>query len=120
LIGGVHHIGYRVSNLAEAIAEYQKLFGSSITRQTILPNGTPIAFVSLGTIQVELMQNTLEQGQHLDHIAYIIEDIDAEVASLKANGAEFATASPSVNPTGAKSIIMNILGSRIQIYQPAK
>lgn len=120
MIGGVHHIGYRVSNLDEAIAEYQKLFGSTIVSKSVMANGTPVAFITMGAIQLELMQNTTDPGQHLDHVAYITEDLDAELAELKAKGAEFATATKNVTATGAQHMFLNMLGSRVQVYKPAK
>ncbi len=119
MIGGVHHIGYRVSNLDQAIAEYQKLFGSTIVSKGTMANGTPVAFVTMGAIQLELMQNTTEPGQHLDHVAYIADDLDAELAGLKAKGAEFAAAEPVTTATGARHMFLNMLGSRVQVYKPA-
>jgi hypothetical protein len=56
----------------------------------------------------------------LDHVAYITEDLDAELAELKAKGAEFATATKNVTATGAQHMFLNMLGSRVQVYKPAK
>jgi catechol 2,3-dioxygenase-like lactoylglutathione lyase family enzyme len=119
MIGGVHHIGYRVSDLDAAIAEYQKLFGSTIVSKGVMASGVPVAFITMGTIQLELMQNTTEPGQHLDHVAYITEDLDAELAGLKDKGADFASATPTQSPSGARHMFINMLGSRVQVYKPA-
>ena len=119
MLGGVHHIGYRVSNLEETIAEYQKLFGSTVVNRLTTSEGTQIAFITMGSIQLELMQNTTDPGQHLDHVAYIVDDLDAELSVLKSKGAEFATQEPVVASSGARFMFVNMLGSRIQIYKPA-
>ena len=120
MLGEVHHIGYRVSDLEEAINEYQRPFGSAVVNRRTLGDGTPIAFITMGSIQLELMQNTTEPGQHLDHVAYIVDDLDAELAALKSKGAEFMAQEPVVSSAGARFMFINMLGSRIQIYRPAQ
>ncbi|MCL4534331.1 MAG: VOC family protein [Bacteroidetes bacterium] len=119
MLGGVHHIGYRVSDLEQAVAEYQKLFGSTVVSRTKLANGSPVAFITMGSIQLELMQNTTAPGQHLDHVAYIVDDLDAELSNLKAQGATFESQEPVTSSSGARFMFVNLLGSRIQVYKPA-
>ncbi len=119
MIGGVHHIGYRVSDLDATIAEYQKLFGSTTVSRGAMGDGSPVAFITMGTIQLELMQTTKEPGQHLDHVAYIVEDLEKELADLKAKGAEFESAEPVVSSSGARFMFVRMMGSRVQIYKPA-
>jgi predicted enzyme related to lactoylglutathione lyase len=118
VIGGVHHLGYRVQNLDSAIAEYQKLFGSTVVRSMTSATGTRIAFVTMGAIQLELMEYTNVSGQVYDHVAYEVDDLDKEIAGLKAKGATFETAEPVSSATGAKFIFVNIQGTRIQVYKP--
>ncbi|MCL5027239.1 MAG: VOC family protein [Chloroflexi bacterium] len=119
MLGGVHHIGYRVSDLEQAIAEYQKLFGSKVVSRIKTGDGSPVAFVTMGAIQLELMQTTTIPGQHMDHVAYVVDDLEAELANLKAKGAKFETQEPVVSGSGAQFMFVDMQGSRVQVYKPA-
>ncbi len=120
MLGHVHHIGYRVGDLDSAITEYNNLFGSEVVYRFKMPDGSPAAFLTIGPIQVELIQKSGSQGQQLDHVAYIADDLDKEMEALKEKEAEFATSAPLASPNGDRFIFVNVLGSRIQLYQPAK
>ncbi len=117
MLGHVHHVGYRVGDLEFSIAEYSRLFRSAVVSRFNLPDGSPAAFLTLGPIQVELIQNAPDPGQHLDHIAYAVDDLDIELADLAARGVEFATEQPVVSGSGHRFIFANVLGSRIQILE---
>lgn len=120
MLGRLDHIGYRVSSIEETIAEHQKLFGSVVVKRAKTKNGVPMAFITMGDTQLEFLENTSEPGQHLDHVAYEVDDIDAEAATLKAKGAHLASPEPVTGSNGSRSIRVNMLGSVIQIFQPPK
>ncbi|MBI2909382.1 MAG: VOC family protein [Chloroflexi bacterium] len=114
----VHHIGYSVHNVEEAIAEFERLFGSRILTRATTSYGKPLAFVSLADTQVEFLETSADPGMHLDHIAYEVDDAAAEVATLKAKGAETTEANPSL--AGSRSARVTVLGSALQLYQALK
>lgn len=114
------HIGYRVSNIEEAITAYQTLFGSAIVKRSTTNTGVPMVFITMGGTQLEFLENSPEPGQHLDHIAYEVDDIEAEMAALKARGAQLSSQQPVTGSNGSRSIRVNMQGSVIQIFEPAK
>lgn len=94
----LHHIGVVVADLDAAIAAYEALGFGKPDRFAIPEQGIRAAFFPLATGSVELIQPTdpdgaigrfmSKRGEGFHHVAYEVEDVDATLAALSAQGVE--------------------------------
>ena len=93
----IDHIGLAVTDIAEAVALYQTQFGVQEWEIIELPERhMRVAITTIGTSMVELIAPTApeaafakylaEKGPGMHHIAYRVADINAALATLKAQG----------------------------------
>ncbi len=93
----VDHIGLAVTDVEEAIAFYSQAYGLSDWERIALPDRhMAIGVARLGTTLIELIAPTSDQaafskylrekGPGIHHIAYRVDDINAALGQLKANG----------------------------------
>ncbi len=93
----IDHIGLAVTDIAEAVALYQTQFGVQEWEIIELPERhMRVAITIIGTSMVELIAPTApeaafakylaEKGPGMHHIAYRVADINAALATLKAQG----------------------------------
>jgi len=99
MIKQISHLGMAVKNLEEAREFYRSLFGLESSEPIIGGDGTiRVSMVEVGGVLIELLQpigsegvmaKFLEKrGEGFHHICYEVDDINAEIASLKASGIE--------------------------------
>jgi methylmalonyl-CoA epimerase len=99
MIKQISHLGIAVKNLEEAREFYRSVFGLESSEPITDGEGTiKVSMVEVGGVLIELLQPTgnegvmakfLEKrGEGFHHICYEVEDINAEIASLKAAGIE--------------------------------
>ena len=99
MIKQISHLGMAVKNLEEAREFYRSVFGLESSEPIIDGEGTiKVSMVEVGNVLIELLQPTgnegvmakfLEKrGEGFHHICYEVDDINAEIASLKASGIE--------------------------------
>ena len=101
MITRISHVGVAVRNIEEAVSVYTNLLGLKPPPAGIveLPEiGVRSALFPIGDNYIELIEATdpqsevakllEERGEGLLHIAVEVDDIDAEVKSLRARGAE--------------------------------
>jgi methylmalonyl-CoA epimerase len=104
-VKGIHHVGMAVRDLDEAIATYGKLFGAELEhRDTVSEQGVEAAAVLVGGSRIELLAATAEdtpvgrflakRGPGIHHVAYEVDDLDAELAELGAQGVELIDQEP--------------------------
>ena len=102
---GIHHLGVAVSDLDEAVATYERLFGARVEhRDTVSEQGVEAASVRVGASRVELLaplsaetpvgRFLASRGPGMHHVAYEVEDILGSLADLEAAGAELIDAAP--------------------------
>jgi methylmalonyl-CoA/ethylmalonyl-CoA epimerase len=102
---GIHHVGVAVSDLDEAIATYRRLFSAELEhRAALVEQGVEAAFLRVGAGRVELLApsgaNTpvgrflASRGPGMHHIAYEVDDIEAELRELAVAGAELIDERP--------------------------
>ena len=102
---GVHHVGVAVEDLDEAISSYERLFGGELAgRQTQDEQGVEAASLLVGNGHVELLaplapdtplgRFLARRGPGMHHVAYEVDDISAELARLKGEGARLIDAAP--------------------------
>ncbi|NIO49091.1 MAG: methylmalonyl-CoA epimerase [Candidatus Aminicenantes bacterium] len=99
MIKQISHLGIAVKNLEEAREFYHSVFRLESSDPIIGGDGTiKVSMVKVGNVLIELLQpfgsegimaKFLEKrGEGFHHICYEVDDINAEVASLKASGIE--------------------------------
>ena len=102
---GVHHVGVAVQDLDEAISSYERLFGAELSgRETQDELGVEAASLFVGNGHLELLaalapdtavgRFLARRGPGMHHVAYEVDDISAELARLKGEGARLIDAAP--------------------------
>ena len=105
VLRSVHHVGLAVSDLDQAIATYERLFGARVEhRGRVAADGVEAAFVLVGDGRVELLTATTDEspvarfltkhGPGMHHVAYESDDLRATLAELAAAGAELVDQVP--------------------------
>jgi len=101
----IHHVAVAVRDLDEAIETYGRLFGAELEhRDTIAEQGVEAAAVRVGDSRIELLAATgddtpvgrflARRGPGMHHVAYEVDDLDAELAELGALGVELIDHEP--------------------------
>ena len=101
----IEHIGIAVSNLKESNLLFEALLGTSNYKtEKITSEGVITSFFDVGTHKIELLQATDsnspiakfidKRGEGVHHIAFEVEDIEAELARLKTKGFELIHETP--------------------------
>lgn len=99
------HVGIAVTDLDAEILRHQNQFGHSLVhREKVLSHGVEVAFLALGTTEIELLtpisaggplKNFLEKkGPGLHHLCYRVENIEAELQRLAASGVQLIDKTP--------------------------
>jgi methylmalonyl-CoA/ethylmalonyl-CoA epimerase len=102
---GIHHLGVAVSDLDEAVARYQRLFGAELEeRETIADQGVEAVSMRVGSGRVELLGSLgpetpvgrflATRGPGMHHVAFEVEDVATELERLAADGAELIDDEP--------------------------
>lgn len=97
MIGKIDHVALAVSDLEAAIELYRSTWGLVLQhREVVEDQGVEEAMLSAGDSQIQLMRplgpNTVigkfisRRGEGLHHIAYEVEDVEAALSHLKAQG----------------------------------
>ena len=93
----IEHIGIAVKSLEVSNLVFEKLFGAPAYKSELVESeGVQTSFFRNGPNKIELLEAThpespiakfLEKkGEGIHHIAFEVEDIDSEIARLKAEG----------------------------------
>lgn len=93
----IEHIGIAVKNLEEANKTYAALFGKeSYKQEGVESEGVITSFFEVGPNKIELLEGTnpdspiskfiAKRGEGIHHIAFDVEDIEAEIARLQSEG----------------------------------
>jgi len=104
-VKGIHHVGVAVRDLDEAIETYGRLFGAELEhRDTVSEHGVEAAAVRVGQSRIELLAATdddtpvgrflAKRGPGMHHVAYEVDDLDAELAGLDEQGIELIDHEP--------------------------
>ena len=93
----VEHIGIAVKSLADSVSLFQKLLDSKCYKtEQVKTEGVNTAFFRSGETKIELLESTdpggviakfiEKKGEGLHHIAFDVDDIEAEMKRLKNEG----------------------------------
>ena len=102
---GIHHLGIAVEDLDEAVDTYRRLFGAEVEhRAEVAEQGVEAASLRVGASRVELLASLgadtpvgkflAKRGPGMHHVAYEVTDVEAELRSLAAEGAELIDPEP--------------------------
>lgn len=101
----VHHLGFAVTDLDEAVSTYDRLFGATLEhRDAMSEQGVEAASVLVGESRIELLAPSgddtpvgrflARRGPGMHHVAYEVADVPAELERLAEAGAELIDAAP--------------------------
>ena len=101
----VEHIGIAVKDLASANDLFTRLFNQSHYKQEeLVSEGVSTSFFKIGDTKIELLEATDEnspiakfidkRGEGIHHIAYEVDDIDAEMQRMQAEGFQLISQRP--------------------------
>lgn len=93
----IEHIGIAVKSLEDSNELFAKLFGKAHYKvETVASENVDTSFFQIGESKIELLHATSSEsaiakyidkkGEGIHHIAFAVEDIEAEVERLKAEG----------------------------------
>jgi methylmalonyl-CoA/ethylmalonyl-CoA epimerase len=108
---GIHHVGMAVSDLGEAIATYERLFGARVECRGRVPaEAVEAAFLLVGEDRVELLSTSEDEspvgrflakrGPGMHHVAYEADDVRATLDELAAAGAQLIDHAPRAGLDG--------------------
>ena len=93
MLGTVDHMGMAVKDIEKSILFFQEVFGAKLLRKNVVEEQKLISgVISLGSINVELMQSTennsiidkfiKKNGEGFHHISIQVEDLDRFLGEL--------------------------------------
>lgn len=93
----IEHIGIAVKSLKESNLVFEKLFGQpAYKEEEVESEGVKTSFFMNGPNKIELLEATREdspiakfidkKGEGIHHIAFDVDDIEAEISRLKGEG----------------------------------
>lgn len=106
------HIGIAVRDLASALAFYRDALGLEVEEmEEVGPQGVRVHFLPAGGPRLELLEATAEaspvarflerRGPGLHHVTFLVDDIHAALAELKARGVRLVDEQPRRGAEGA-------------------
>ena len=123
-VSKIVHAGYLVPDLDAAIAWYTEKFDGVYLGGGPSRAGRRNAFVNFGQVQVELIEPNDPAalgGQHaMDHVGYVMDDIQAGIADCCGRGFRFAADAPNTNSVGQQVLYFDTAttqGSRMHLTQ---
>lgn len=97
MINKIEHIGIAVKSLKDSNKLFESLFGKSHYKiESVESEGVNTSFFKLGESKIELLEATngdgpiakfiAKKGEGIHHIAFDVDDIEAEIERLKKEG----------------------------------
>jgi len=101
----IEHIGIAIENMEAAISTYEKLLNTKCYKiEEVKSENVKTAFFKIGDSKIELLEATdpespiakyiAKRGKGMHHIAFDVEDIDAEIERLEELGFQLIQKSP--------------------------
>lgn len=105
MIQKIEHIGIAVKDLEKSNELFRKLFGQSHYKiEPVESEGVSTSFFMLGETKIELLEASRpdssiarfieKKGEGIHHIAYAVDNLEEEMARLKAEGFELINERP--------------------------
>jgi lactoylglutathione lyase len=115
----VDHIGIRVKNMALSKAFYADVLGGELLEEVDLGD-TQLAFFRCGTTTLELICKPVHSfvpNGVIQHIAFTVENLDAEMARLQDAGVQFLSTEPIPFREGQIIFFTGPDGERLELCQ---
>ena len=126
MIRKLEHIGLRVKNMNASIKFYTDVLGMRVVGKGTLDDGLELVFLAFSdsdTIQIELIgngQDDVPAMGKVDHFAFTVSDIEAEIARLRTLGVSFIDETPETILGGIKiAFFYGPDGERLELFQSA-
>ena len=108
----VDHIGIAVKSIAESLKVYEALGLKSVGVEEVADQKVRVAFLPLGEAEIELLESTSpdgpvakyieKNGEGIQHLALRVDNLEAALAELKAQGVRLIDEKPRYGAGGAK------------------
>ena len=128
----VEHIGIAVRELSQSVPLFEKLLNTSCYKtEAVESEQVATAFFKTGDTKIELLESSNPEGviarfierkgEGIHHIAFEVEDIEAEVAGMRARGIRLIgdpgpgkpiTGVVFVHPRETKGVLMQLVQRR--------
>ena len=124
----IEHVGIMVSNMANSIAFYRDVVGFELLGTLDHGNGTvKLAFMATpgaNETELELVEgyngNLPAEGK-VHHIAFTVDDLDAEISRIEKLGVTFIDPDITTLPNGARyRFFYGPDGEWLELFQPAR
>lgn len=115
-ISGVHHVSINVDDVPAAVAFYTEVIG--LAKRTDRPDfAFGGAWLDVGGQQIHLIEAEVPPnlGQHF---AFLVDDVDAVVAELRAKGVDVTD--PRRVGTGRQAFLDDPAGNHLELNEPAR
>jgi methylmalonyl-CoA/ethylmalonyl-CoA epimerase len=134
MLGRIDHVGVAVQDMDGALALYRDALGMPLAhRETVEEQGVDAALLDVGDGHVELLaplgpetpvgRYLAKRGPGLHHVAYAVEDIDAELERLRGAGLRLIDETPRVGIRQSLVAFVHpaaVGGVLTEIVQPAE
>ena len=101
----IHHLGIAVDDLEAAVSRYEGLFGAQVEhREFLADQGVEAVALRIGEGWIELLAPTgpdtpvgrflAKRGPGMHHVAFEVDDVEAELARLAAAGVALVDEKP--------------------------
>jgi methylmalonyl-CoA epimerase len=134
MLGRIDHVGVAVEDMDGALALYRDSLGMSLAhRETVEQQGVDAALLDVGDGHVELLaplgpdtpvgKYLAKRGPGIHHVAYAVEDIDAELERLREAGLRLIDETPRVGIRNSRVAFLHpaaVGGVLTEIVQPAE
>ncbi|MEM7485415.1 MAG: methylmalonyl-CoA epimerase [Bacteroidota bacterium] len=125
----IEHIGIAVKNIKESNALFEKLFGEpQYKMEEVASEGVRTSFFKSGPNKIELLEATKpdspiakfieKKGEGIHHIAFAVDDIEAEIARLRKEGFKVLNETPKkgadnklvvfLHPKGTNGVLIEL------------
>ena len=107
MITGLNHVGLFVKDIEKSKAFYTETLGFQITCDKVMDDGIKVCFVNLGDLTIEIVQFPEYSDKcdgYFDHIALMVDDIEATMSDLAKKGVAFETEEPVFMPVFDKGV----------------
>ena len=108
----IDHIGIAVKNLEESARLYEMLGIQSTGSEVVAEQKVKVSFFPVGDSEIELLESTSpdgpiaryieKNGEGIQHLALRVDNIEAALEELKANGIRLIDEKPRYGAGGAK------------------
>jgi methylmalonyl-CoA/ethylmalonyl-CoA epimerase len=130
----IEHLGIAVKSLGFSDELFQKLLGKkSYKQESVEREGVTTSFYELGESKIELLEATNvdspiakfldKRGEGIHHIAFGVENIEAEIERLKKEGFQFISEEPKdgadnklvvfLNPKSTNGILVELCQEKL-------